>query len=862
MRTNLPVTDREVHLSDEDIIVSTTDLKGTIVSASPDFVRISGYTEAELIGQPQNLVRHPDMPSEAFASLWSTIKTGRTWMGLVKNRTKSGDFYWVKADVSALLENGVITGYRSVRTRPTREEVDAAAKLYAAMKAGKHLKAFEPGVTISMRARLIGMLVMTIFSFSAVVAVARQSIRGIEARQEVVKSRRELQRDILKARNMAFELYSIAADAIINGGVPESKKTFHDTRERFAARLTEITARTDGAAAEKMKAGREAFETFGDVVEKQLYPRLEKNGGKLDDEVRAVDGKSDELKLGFRDRLDEAAEIASEQASAESALASADAKNMLLQLMGIGALFMSLQLIITVFGLIRPLLRKLAFASKSAAKIAAGDFSTVFPVSTQDELGRMTDQFASVQSSVRAMMADTRQLVNAALAGELKTRAKAEYHRGDYFRIVSGMNKTLDAVVAPMTSASSVMAKVAKGELPEPIAQTWSGDFDQLRQSLNTAITSVNALISDTTTLSKAAVEGRLEVRADAKRHQGDYRRIVEGINQTLDSVIEPLTRVMEVLRAMEQGDLSRSIDTPYQGQLEALRTATNATVARLSQTVREVSEAATQLAVAADQVRSTAQSLSAAATEQAASVEETSASVTQMASGIAQNADNAKLTSSRVEKAAAEATEGGGAVRDAVESTKQIATRIGIIDDIAYQTNMLALNAAIEAARAGEHGRGFAVVAAEVRKLAERSQVSAQEIGALAATTVKNAERAGALISQVVPTIAQTSELVAEIAAASREQSGGVGQINSAMDQMNRTTQQNAAASEELSATAEKMAGYGARLQSLLAFFQSQGQGQGRGVSAAGVPHEAPTPPLPPAPGRSSTLGSQFVPF
>jgi methyl-accepting chemotaxis protein len=174
--------------------------------------------------------------------------------------------------------------------------------------------------------------------------------------------------------------------------------------------------------------------------------------------------------------------------------------------------------------------------------------------------------------------------------------------------------------------------------------------------------------------------------------------------------------------------------------------------------------------------------------------------------------------------KAAQEATEGGIAVKQTVEAMKAIASKIGIIDDIAYQTNMLALNAAIEAARAGDHGKGFAVVAAEVRKLAERSQVAAQEIGELAENSVKTAESAGKLLDDIVPSIARTSDLVQEIAAASQEQSSGASQINTAMNQMNQLTQQNASASEELAATAEEMTGQAEQLQSLMAFFKIEG--------------------------------------
>jgi methyl-accepting chemotaxis protein len=151
----------------------------------------------------------------------------------------------------------------------------------------------------------------------------------------------------------------------------------------------------------------------------------------------------------------------------------------------------------------------------------------------------------------------------------------------------------------------------------------------------------------------------------------------------------------------------------------------------------------------------------------------------------------------------------------------KQIAQKIGIIDDIAYQTNLLALNAAIEAARAGEHGKGFAVVAAEVRKLAERSQIAAQEIGTVATSSVELAEKAGRLLDNIVPNIKKTSDLVQEISAASAEQTSGVGQINAAVNQMNQTTQKNAASSKELAATAEEMSAQAEQLQQTMAFFK-----------------------------------------
>ncbi|WP_411380330.1 methyl-accepting chemotaxis protein [Pseudomonas sp. MPB26] len=284
--------------------------------------------------------------------------------------------------------------------------------------------------------------------------------------------------------------------------------------------------------------------------------------------------------------------------------------------------------------------------------------------------------------------------------------------------------------------------------------------------------------------------------------------------------ISRPLRLAATAAEQLAEGNLNTPIAPGSKDETGMVLNAMRNMVGKLALIIGEVRNAADNLASASEQVSATAQSMSQATSEQAASVEETSASVEQMSASINQNTENAKVTDGMASKAAKEATDGGESVQQTVVAMKKIAQRISIIDDIAYQTNLLALNAAIEAARAGEHGKGFAVVAAEVRKLAERSQVAAQEIGELSSSSVDMAEKAGKLLDEMVPSINKTSDLVQEISAASEEQAAGVAQINTAMTQLNQVTQQNASSSEELAATAEEMSSQAEQLQQAMSFF------------------------------------------
>ena len=176
MRSNLPVTQREYPFPATDAIVSTTNLRGMITYCNETFVEVSGFTRDELIGQPQNILRHPDMPCEAFRDMWSTIRSGQPWSAVVKNRRKNGDHYWVRANVTPIVAGGEAVGYLSVRTCPSREEVAASAKLYAQMR-----KIEEAGGRLA-----IGLHRGTLVHRNPVAALYRQIIQSSAARMGVV----------------------------------------------------------------------------------------------------------------------------------------------------------------------------------------------------------------------------------------------------------------------------------------------------------------------------------------------------------------------------------------------------------------------------------------------------------------------------------------------------------------------------------------------------------------------------------------------------------------------------------------------------------------------------------------------------
>ena len=269
MRNNQPVTKVEHSLKDGVFLVSTTDARGVITYADPNFVKISGFSEEDLLGQPHNLIRHPDMPPFAFKDLWDTINAGNIWTGIVKNRSKNGDYYWVDASVSPLVENGQAVGFISVRSRPTPSQVSDAAEIYSRVNAGESLEAIARGPWIPFprmpfKNRLLGAFATILGIFALVLLSAFLTLRLVKAEAQGVRD--EYLPTTLLAAEMTSQMLNVQQALTDVGatkkpeGVQEAEasvKAFRKAHEAFRK-----LASRDSSDAARLDALNQSFEAF------------------------------------------------------------------------------------------------------------------------------------------------------------------------------------------------------------------------------------------------------------------------------------------------------------------------------------------------------------------------------------------------------------------------------------------------------------------------------------------------------------------------------------------------------------------------------------------------------------------------
>ena len=410
-------------------------------------------------------------------------------------------------------------------------------------------------------------------------------------------------------------------------------------------------------------------------------------------------------------------------------------------------------------------------------------------------------------------------------------------------RMVEKISAYQDGEVARL---SKNLEKVAHGNLQcdfnaapgDQDTQEVKDKFELLLGSLRQSVQAIEALTHDVNTLSRKAVEGDLNYRANASAHAGDFQKIVAGINETLDAVLAPIQDTASVLEKVAQRDLTIRVTGQYQGDHAKITQALNSAVDNLEKALVQVNEGAVQVSSASQQISSGSQSLAQGANEQASSLEEVSSSLEELSSMTKMNADNAGQAKSLASEADVKAQEGtqamnrmAGAIEKIKAGSDATAKIIKTIDEIAMQTNLLALNAAVEAARAGDAGRGFAVVAEEVRNLAQRSAQAAKNTADMIGESVRNADdgvqiaqEVASSFSAIAGSVSKVNGLIAEIASASQEQSVGLQQVNSAVSDMDKITQQNAANAEESASASEELSSQSEELQAMVSQFKVSG--------------------------------------
>ncbi|MFC7368527.1 PAS domain-containing methyl-accepting chemotaxis protein [Vreelandella zhaodongensis] len=430
MRNNQPVTQREVELQSDDFLVSRTDLKGRITYANPAFIQISGFQHEELIGAPHNLIRHPDMPPVAFENLWQTVKSGETWRGLVKNRCKNGDHYWVSASVTPIVEEDQVVGYASVRVQASREAIAQAEQAYAEIREGRNKQLYldkgklrKKGLAQrlkrirldTIRAKLVGMIVVAgalllvsgglglygiNVSGERLTALNNDGLGDVIRLQQIDQTIAQTRQAMIEPERMEliqqrFEMGEMVADSAAT--IESVWQQYYSREVNVSTLATSFNERLQAFLDNGMLRAStvlQAEDTY------EVFVGLDAITSVMNNEGRELSSMVNQL-------------IAQKQAAAESMAVDAErgqARMLSAQAVVLGSGLLALILLgaITLRSIVRPL----KSASRFTLQIAGGNLAAKVPPHQRDEVGLLMESLNTMRKSLSSIISDVKGGIN------------------------------------------------------------------------------------------------------------------------------------------------------------------------------------------------------------------------------------------------------------------------------------------------------------------------------------------------------------------------------------------------------------------------------------------------------------------
>ncbi|MBW6391388.1 methyl-accepting chemotaxis protein [Billgrantia antri] len=547
MRNNQPVTQREHKLDDQQLLITRTNLEGKITFANDAFVEVSGYSRDELIGSPHNLIRHPDMPSAAFADLWQTIKRGDTWQGVVKNRCKNGDHYWVRATVTPIIEGGECLGYTSVRTKVEPGVVAATERVYARMREGRSGFAVRQGQVIrrgplgwlarinlhSIRARL------SMLTFSALLLLAVSGAVGLYGLEASGQRLAELNRDGLQDVIRLQQLGQLIGEGPQRLSA-EQRMEILSSRHEHAEELTGIADRLAGLRDDYMdrevnrtELALEFDTALESFMQEGLGPMAEALGGEeAFDAMMALNNET----AGLRERAETLTGLVNQLIDQQriAALGMAEAaeqgqRQMLMVQLGFMALGFVLLLVISVW-IMRAITRPVRRAADFTLQIASGNLAVQTPKQTRDEIGALLGSLDTMRKSLYSTTASVQQGI------DVVTPASRSIARGN-----EDLSARTEQQAASLQETASSM---------EEMTTTVQQNTDNARQASGLALDNASR-VRDTGELMHGVVQTMERITAGAEKMK-DIINVIDSI--AFQTNILALNASVEAARAGEQG--------------------------------------------------------------------------------------------------------------------------------------------------------------------------------------------------------------------------------------------------------------------------------------------------------------------